>query len=90
MDLKLLGTTFLTLFLAELGDKTQLACVMLTAKTQKPVTVFIGASLALVLVTFLGVIFANFICNYIPGETIRKIAAAGFIILGILMFANKI
>ncbi|MFP4167595.1 MAG: TMEM165/GDT1 family protein [Desulfonatronovibrionaceae bacterium] len=90
MDIKLLGTTFLTLFLAELGDKTQLACILLTAKTQKPATVFIGASLALVLVTLLGVTFANIICNYIPGETIRKIGAAAFILLGILMFADKI
>ncbi|MDQ7033166.1 MAG: TMEM165/GDT1 family protein [Desulfonauticus sp.] len=89
MDLKLLITTFFTLFLAELGDKTQLACVMLTAKTQKPVTVFIGASLALCLVTLLGVVFASFISNYISPQIIKKIASLGFIVIGILMFMNK-
>ncbi|MFW5792371.1 MAG: TMEM165/GDT1 family protein, partial [Desulfohalobiaceae bacterium] len=56
MDLKLLSTTFITLFVAELGDKTQLACMLLTAETRKPWTVFVGASLALVLVSLLGIL----------------------------------
>ncbi|NCC25744.1 MAG: TMEM165/GDT1 family protein, partial [Deltaproteobacteria bacterium] len=72
MDWKLLGTTFLTLFLAELGDKTQLACVMLAAKTEKPWTVFLGSSLALVLVSLIGVMFAQAICQFVSPEIIKK------------------
>ncbi|MFO7817242.1 MAG: TMEM165/GDT1 family protein [Thermodesulfobacteriota bacterium] len=90
MDIKLFGTTFITIFLAELGDKTQLACILLAAQTKNPWTVFIGASLALVSVTMLGVVFASLVCNYVPGEMIKKIASVGFIILGVLMFADKI
>ncbi|MBT8762973.1 TMEM165/GDT1 family protein [Desulfohalobiaceae bacterium Ax17] len=90
MDFKLLLTTFGTLFLAELGDKTQLACIMMAAKTQKPWTVFVGSSLALISVSFLGVLFANFICHYISGDLIKKIAASGFVLVGILMFFDKI
>ncbi|MGE4506413.1 MAG: TMEM165/GDT1 family protein [Desulfovibrionaceae bacterium] len=90
MDWKLLATTFGTLFLAELGDKTQLACILMTAKTQKPWTVFLGSSLALVLVSLLGVLFASFICNYIPQNIIKKLAASLFVLMGVLFWFDKI
>lgn len=90
MDFKLFLTTFATLFLAELGDKTQLACILMTAKTQKPWTVFIGSSLALVTVSFLGVMFAALICDKIPADMVKKVAAAGFVIIGGLMFFDKL
>jgi len=90
MDWKLFATTFGTLFVAELGDKTQLACMLMTAKTQKPWTVFLGASLALVLVSFLGVMFAQFICQYIPPAVIKKIAALAFVVMGVLIFFDKV
>ncbi|MFW5806994.1 MAG: TMEM165/GDT1 family protein, partial [Spirochaetota bacterium] len=41
MDWKIFAATFSTIFLAELGDKTQLACILMAAKTEKPVTVFL-------------------------------------------------
>ncbi len=90
MDWKVLGSTFGTLFLAELGDKTQLACILLTAQTRKPWTVFLGSSLALVLVSLLGVVFADFICQRLPGDAIKKIAAGLFILLGGLMLFDKV
>jgi len=90
MDWKLLATTFGTLFVAELGDKTQLACMLMTAKSQKPWTVFLGSSLALVLVSFLGVMFAQFICQYVSPQLIKKIAAVSFVVMGCLIFFDKI
>ena len=90
MDWKLLATTFGTLFVAELGDKTQLACMLMTAKTQKPWTVFLGSSLALVLVSFLGVMFAQFICQYVAPSVIKKIAAVAFVFMGVLIFFDKV
>lgn len=90
MDLKLLSSTFLTIFLAELGDKTQLACIMLAAKTQKPWTVFIAASIALSLVSLIGVLLANFISTYISPQIVKKVASIGFISIGILMLIDKI
>lgn len=90
MDWKLLATTFATLFVAELGDKTQLACMLMTAETRKPWTVFLGSSLALVTVSFLGVMVANVICQYIAPEIIKKVAAAAFVVMGVLIFFDKI
>lgn len=90
MDLKVFATTFVTLFLAELGDKTQLACILMTAKTEKPWTVFAASSAALVLVSLLGVLFATFICQYIPEHIIKKVAAVAFVVMGCLIFFDKL
>jgi putative Ca2+/H+ antiporter (TMEM165/GDT1 family) len=90
MDWKLLASTFGVIFLAELGDKTQLACIMLAADSRKTWTVFLGASLALVTVTLIGVIFAQFICQFVPAHVIKKIASVGFIVLGVLIFMDKL
>ncbi len=90
MDWKLLATTFATLFVAELGDKTQLACVLMAADSKKPWTVFLGSSLALVTVSLLGVLFASFICNYIPANVMKKVAAVGFVIMGGLIYFDKL
>ena len=85
MDWKIFVGTFCTLFLAELGDKTQLACIMMAATTKKPWTVFLGASLALVLVSLIGVLFAQFLFQYLPPGLVKKTAALGFIAIGVLL-----
>ncbi|MFP4315664.1 MAG: TMEM165/GDT1 family protein [Desulfovibrionales bacterium] len=90
MDWKLLATTFGAIFVAELGDKTQLACILLAAETRKTWTVFLGASLALVAVTLIAVVFAQFICNYIPAGILKKVASVGFVIMGVLIFFDKL
>ena len=90
MDLKIFGTAFLTLFLAELGDKTQLAIIVLTAKTESKLAVFLGASLALVLVSLLGVLVGGVLSQYVPTEWLQRIVAIAFIIIGILMLFGKI
>jgi Ca2+/H+ antiporter, TMEM165/GDT1 family len=90
MDWKLFASTFGVIFLAELGDKTQLACIMLAADSKRIWTVFFGASLALVTVTLLGVVFAQIICQFVPAQLIKKIASMGFILLGVLIFFDKL
>jgi Ca2+/H+ antiporter, TMEM165/GDT1 family len=90
MDWKLFASTFGVIFLAELGDKTQLACIMLAADSKRIWTVFFGASLALVTVTLLGVVFAQIICQFVPAQLIKKIASVGFIVLGVLIFFDKL
>ena len=90
MDWKIFGTAFLTLFLAELGDKTQLAVITMTAKGESKWSVFLGASLALVAVTFLGVVFGGVLSQYVPTEILQKIVAAAFIIIGVLMLFGKL
>ena len=90
MDWKIFGTAFITLFLAELGDKTQLAVITMTGKTNSAISVFLGAALALVLVTLLGVLFGGAISAYIPTEWLQRIVASAFIIIGVLMLFGKL
>jgi putative Ca2+/H+ antiporter (TMEM165/GDT1 family) len=90
MDWKIFGTAFVTLFLAELGDKTQLAIITMTANTESKVAVFLGASLALVFVSLLGVVFGGVLSQYIPTEWLQRIVAVAFIVIGGLMLFGKL
>ena len=89
MDFRVLLTTFGIIFLAEMGDKTQLAAMTMAADTKKPWAVFIGSSLALVAVSALGVVVGSVIGQYVPLEWVKRGAAVAFIIIGILMLAGK-
>lgn len=89
MDLRVLVTTFGIIFLAEMGDKTQLAAMTMAAQTKRPWAVFLGASLALAAVSALGVLVGATLGNYVPLEWVKRIAAVGFIIIGVLMLLNK-
>lgn len=90
MEWKVFGTAFLTLFLAELGDKTQLAVITMTANTESKTAVFLGASLALIVVTLLAVLFGGVLSQYIPTEWLQRIVAVAFIVIGVLMLAGKL
>jgi putative Ca2+/H+ antiporter (TMEM165/GDT1 family) len=85
MDWKLVVSTFGAIFLAELGDKTQLAAVTLSASTRRPVAVFIGASAALVAVSAVGVAVGAGLSEVLPLYLIRKISAAAFVLIGVAM-----
>ncbi len=86
MDWNALLSTFGLVFLAELGDKTQLAVVTQTCKYRCPLPVFLGASIALTAVTALGVVGGQALGYLIPQTTIRAIAALGFVVMGGLMW----
>lgn len=89
MDLRVMLTTFGIIFLAEMGDKTQLAAMTMAAQTKKPWAVFIGASLGLAAVSAVGVIVGATLGSYIPLEWVKRIAAVAFIIIGVLMLLGK-
>jgi putative Ca2+/H+ antiporter (TMEM165/GDT1 family) len=89
MDLKLLGIVFGTVFLAELGDKTQLATVLFASKgPANLLTVFLGASLALICATGLAVAAGSFIAQTINTKYLSYIAGAGFIVIGVWTIAS--
>ena len=90
MEWKIFGTAFLTLFLAELGDKTQLAVITMTAKTDNKLSVFLGASVALVVVTLLGVLAGGVLTQFVPAEWLQRIVALAFIVIGVLMLFGKL
>jgi putative Ca2+/H+ antiporter (TMEM165/GDT1 family) len=84
MDWKLLALVFGTVFLAELGDKTQLATLLFAADREvNKWLVFTGASLALVATSALGVVAGALIAEYISERTLRLVAGAGFILIGV-------
>ena len=89
MDFRVLLTTFGIIFLAEMGDKTQLAAMTMAANTKKPWAVFIGSSLALVAVSALGVVVGSVIGQYVPLEWVKRGAAVAFIVIGVLMLLGK-
>jgi putative Ca2+/H+ antiporter (TMEM165/GDT1 family) len=89
MDLRVLLTTFGIIFLAEMGDKTQLAAMTMAAQTKKPWAVFVGASLALAAVSALGVLVGSLIGDYVPLEWVKRAAAVAFIVIGALMLFGK-
>ena len=82
MDLSLLISTFVTVFLAELGDKTQLATVALSGTSDRPLAVLLGSSTALVLASLLGAMAGGSIASLIPTEWLQLLAAGGFLIIG--------
>lgn len=83
MNQSLFWTTFATVFLAELGDKTQLAAMTATAKSGALFTVFCAASLALICATALGVTVGGALFKVIPEHMVKYIAGAAFVAVGI-------
>jgi putative Ca2+/H+ antiporter (TMEM165/GDT1 family) len=89
MDWRLMLTTFGVIFLAEMGDKTQIAAMTLAAQKKRPWEVFIAASLALAAVSAIGVVAGTLLSNYLPLEWIKRGAGVIFIIIGVLVLSGK-
>lgn len=84
MEYKVLITVFTAVFIAELGDKTQLATMLFAAdKEVSKLTVFIGASLALILASAIGVLAGSVISEYVSEKHLHYIAGVGFIAIGL-------
>ena len=84
MDLRTLSTVFISVFIAELGDKTQLATMLFASdKEISKLTVFAGASLALILTSALGVVAGSALSQYVSEKVLHYLAGTGFIAIGI-------
>ena len=83
MDWKIFATVFGTVFLAELGDKTQLATVLFSAdKPGSKWTVFAAAASGLVLACAIGVLAGTFVAQHINPKHLQVVAGIGFIVIG--------
>ena len=84
MDLKLFATVFSTIFVAELGDKTQLATVLYASDASHPkLTVFAASASALVLSSALGVLAGGFVSQFVDPKVLRWVAGLGFVAVGV-------
>ena len=84
----ILISTFSTIFLAELGDKTQLATLMLSAQSGKPLIIFIGAALALISTSLLGVLIGRWIANNLPRQRFTLLSGLIMLSLGIFLVSQ--
>jgi putative Ca2+/H+ antiporter (TMEM165/GDT1 family) len=83
MDWQLLGLSFITVFLSELGDKSQLAAIALGSSSQSPRAVFFGTAIALVLTSLIGVLVGEGVAAIIPTQWLKIGAAIGFTVMGV-------
>ena len=90
MILSLLLSTFLTVFIAELGDKTQLATLTISGTSNKPLAVFLGSSSALVIASLIGALAGGSISNIVPEVVLKSIASVTFLIIGLKLVINSI
>ena len=89
MDWKLFATVFSTIFVAELGDKTQLATLLYASDARSPrLAVFLGSSLALVATSALGVLLGSFLAQHVSAQALRWAAGLGFIAVGVWTLAR--
>jgi putative Ca2+/H+ antiporter (TMEM165/GDT1 family) len=84
LDWKIFLTVFATVFVAELGDKTQLATLLFAAdKEVGKWLVFIGASLALIATSAIGVLAGGLVAQYVSPRMLQIVAGIGFIAIGL-------
>lgn len=83
-------STFATIFLAELGDKTQVATLLISAQSHKPFTVFIGAALALISTSLVGVLVGQWLARRVSPETLDTLAGVLLLIISVGLVADVV
>jgi putative Ca2+/H+ antiporter (TMEM165/GDT1 family) len=90
LDLRLFATVFATIFVAELGDKTQLATHLDATNSSHPkLTVFTASALALVLTSAIAVLAGSIVSDYVSPRALRWIAGLGFIAVGLWVLVGR-
>ena len=90
MILSLLLSTFLTIFIAELGDKTQIATLTISGTNNRPLAVFLGSASALVFASLIGALAGGSISTFIPEVYLKFIACITFLIIGMRLITNSL
>ncbi len=79
------SSTFLTIFLAEMGDKTQLATLLMSAQSQSPWVVFVGAATALIATSLLGVVIGRWLATRLSPRTLETSAGALLLFISVML-----
>ncbi|HLP90229.1 MAG TPA: TMEM165/GDT1 family protein [Nostocaceae cyanobacterium] len=80
-----LSTTFITIFLAEIGDKTQLSTLLMSAESHAPWVVFLGSGAALITTSLLGVLLGGWIASKLSPKTVEKSAGVMLLIISLML-----
>ena len=83
-------STFVTIFLAEMGDKTQLATLLLSAESQSPLIVFVGAGAALIATSLVGVLLGRYLAKVLSPRTLDIAAGALLMVISILLLGDVV
>lgn len=89
MDWRILLSTFGLVFLAELGDKTQLATLCMAARYHSPLAVFVGAAFALTTITFISVLLAEGLIRVVPLTYLNRLTGLLFIVIGAIILLGR-
>lgn len=90
MDWRVFFATFSAVFLAELADKTQLVGISMSAKSQKPITVWFGSVAAYMIVTVISVLIGFSLAKFIKPELIKYTSGILFMAIGLLILLGKL
>lgn len=90
MDWRIFFATFSAIFVAELADKTQFVGISLSAKSGKPLMVWLGSVAAYMCITAVSVVVGSLLGKYIRPEIVRYVGASLFVAIGMLMFLGKL
>jgi len=91
MDLKLFATVFTTIFIAELGDKTQIATLLYASDAARPkLTIFTASAAALVMTSALGVLMGSVVSEHLDPRIVRWAAGIGFIAVGLWILLGRV
>ncbi len=88
MDWKLFASTFVAVFLAEMGDKTQIATMSVAGASSSRLSVFAGSALALVATSAIAVLVGGVVSRYVPAMWVKRAAGLVFIVLGVVYLAG--
>jgi len=89
MDWQLFSVCFITVFLSELGDKSQLVTLTMSSNASSPWYIFVGSASALLLTTGLGVLLGDGLANFLPDRLLKSIATFLFAFIAFRTLANK-
>ncbi|HEY9825370.1 MAG TPA: TMEM165/GDT1 family protein [Stenomitos sp.] len=83
-------TAFIAIFLAEIGDKTQLATLLMAAESHSPWVVFAGAAAALVATSLVGVLLGQWLARHLSEERLQTITGAGMLLIAVLLLWDMV
>jgi Ca2+/H+ antiporter, TMEM165/GDT1 family len=81
-------STFVTIFLAEIGDKTQVATLLMSAQSHKPLTVFVGAATALIATSLVGVLLGRWLSTVLQPRTLERVTGIILAVVAVLLLID--